>query len=456
MKLFLEPDSVALIGASGKLMRPGHHLFQNLQICFGDRFYPVNPRADRIEGKLCYKSILEVPEKVDVAVVFIPARQVPRALEECAKKQIRRVIIESAGFSETGPEGRALQERCLSLAREAGMRLWGPNCMGAINVHQQKVLSFMNPLLWRGRFVPGSVSLVVQSGMLSAGFLTHMLTRTPFGLSKVCSVGNKADVDEVDLLEYFLGDRETGVIAMYVESMKRGRRFFDLTRSTEKPVVVLKGGRSNFGAQAALSHTAAMAQDDRVLDAAFRQARVIRVHGMTELLDVARSLALSGLPRQAEARVAVLTFSGGGGVVTSDDIADLDIGLASLEPRTLSALRTVFPDWMEPANPVDLYPAFEKNGHTETFRKTLEAVMEDPGVDAVYAHLFIPPIDLPMFDYDHMARMTRTHRKPIVVWLLGDAARTPAITRELESRGIPVAEDMGRGARMLAAVARGR
>ncbi len=456
MNLFFDPRTVALIGASGRPMRPGHHLFQNLRASFGDRFFPVNPRAEEIEGVRCHRSVLDIAGDVDLAVIFIPARDVPDALEQCGRKGIRRVIIESAGFAETGPSGKDLEERCLAIARRNGMRLWGPNCMGAINVRKGKVLSFMNPLLWQGRFVPGTVSLVVQSGMLSAGFLAHVLTRTPFGLSKVCSIGNKLDVDEVDLLEFFLDDPDTGVIAFYTESLPEGRRFFELARSSPKPIVVLKGGRSAFGARAARSHTAALAQDDRILDAAFRQAGVIRVYGMTELLDVARSLALSPLSRKTRARVAVLTFSGGGGVVSSDDISDLEMELALLMPRTLETLRSVFPDWMEPANPVDLYPAFEKNGHTETFRTTIEAVLEDPGVDAVYAHLFVPPVDIPLFDYDHMAAMVQKHKKPLVVWLLGDATRLPAVSRDLESRGIPVTDEMARGARILAALAMGR
>lgn len=456
MNLFFDPCTVALIGASGKPMRPGHHLFQNLRTSFGDRFFPVNPRADEIEGVQCHRSVLDIAADVDLAVIFIPAREVPGALEQCARKGIRRVIIESAGFAETGPSGRDLEARCLAIARRNGIRLWGPNCMGAINVRKGKVLSFMNPLLWQGRFVPGTVSLVVQSGMLSAGFLAHVLTRTPFGLSKVCSIGNKVDVDEVDLLEFFLDDPDTGVIAFYTESLPEGRRFLELARSSPKPIVVLKGGRSTFGARAACSHTAALAQDDRIIDAAFRQAGVIRVYGMTELLDVARSLALSPLSRKARARVAILTFSGGGGVVSSDHISDLEMELALLSPRTLEILRSVFPDWMEPANPVDLYPAFEKNGHTETFRTTIEAVLEDPGVDAVYAHLFIPPVDIPLFDYDHMAEMVRKHRKPLVVWLLGDAARMSAVSRDLESCGIPVTDEMARGARILAALAMGK
>jgi acyl-CoA synthetase (NDP forming) len=457
MKLFFEPRTVALVGASGNPARPGYHLFQNLKISFGDSFYPVNPRAGRIDGVLCHRSVLDIPAEIDLAVIFVPAREVPRVLEECARKGIRRAIIESAGFAEAGPAGAVLQERCLAVARQAGMRLWGPNCMGAIDVPKGKVLSFMNPLLWQGRLVPGSVSLAVQSGMLSAGFLTHMLTRTPFGLAKVCSIGNKIDIDEVDLLEFFLDDQDTGVIAFYVESLPRGRRFFECARSSGKPIVMLKAGRSDIGARAARSHTAALAQDDRVLDGALRQAGVIRVSAMSELFDVARSLALSPLGRRRpRPRVAVLTFSGGGGVVSSDDIAGLHMELAAFEARTISILRAIFPDWMEPANPVDLYPAFEKNGPTETFRTTLEAVAGDPGVDAVYAHLYIPPLETPLFDYDHMAAVVRKHGKPLVVWLLGDAARMPCVRQDLESRGIPVTDEMARGVRILAALAMGR
>ena len=359
MKLFFDPNTVALIGASADARRPGNQLFRNMEACFGQDLYPVNPRVDMIGERVCYKSILDVPAEIDVAVVFIPARAVPEALEQCASRGIRRVIIESAGFAETGPEGKALEARCREIARQRGLRLWGPNCMGLINVRRMKVLSFMASWIWQGVFTPGVVSLVVQSGMLSAGFLGHILGRTPFGLSKVCSIGNKSDVDETDLLEYFLADPETEVIAMYLESLEKGRRFIELVRSTDKPIVVLKGGRSAFGTKAAISHTSALAQDARVLDAALGQCGVIRVRGMTELLDVARCLGVARPAKKSRSRTVVLTFSGGGGVVTSDHIADLGLELAELAPATLSGLKEVFPEWMDPANPVDLYPAYE-------------------------------------------------------------------------------------------------
>jgi len=456
MKLFFDPETVALIGASAKPFRPGNSLAQNLETCFGEKFFPVNPKLQKIGERVCYPSILAVPEKIDVAIAFIPAAQTPAALEECAQKGVKRVIIESGGFAEVGPEGVALHERCLAIARQAGMRLWGPNCMGSINVHKTKVLSFLMPQMWKGNFLPGAVSLVVQSGMLSAGFLLHILSRSPFGLSKIASIGNKMDVDEVDLLEHLIEDQETRVIAMYLESIKRGRRFFELAKSTDKPVIALKGGRSGFGQQAAASHTAALAQDDAVLDSAFRQAGVIRVHGMTELMDVARSLGVSELKRLKKPRLAILSFSGGAGVVCSDDIHDYGMELAELEPASLDRIKTVFPAWMDPANPVDLYPAIEKNGPQAAMKAALEAVMSDPGVDAVYGHLFAPPINIPLFDYDHIARMVQEHKKPLVIWIMGHADSWDWLRKELEARGVPVVDELARGVRILSALARGR
>jgi acetyltransferase len=452
MKLFFDPKRVALIGASTNKRRPGNQLFRNMEACFGEDFYPVNPRADKIDKKACYRSILDVPAEIDLAVVFIPASAVPEALEQCADKGVRRVIIESAGFAEAGPEGKALEVRCQAIAEKRGLRIWGPNCMGLINVHRSKVLSFMASWIWQGVFTPGVVSLVVQSGMLSAGFLAHILGRTPFGLSKICSIGNKMEVDETDLLEYLVEDPETEVIAMYLESLERGRRFVELARSTQKPIVVLKGGRSVFGKKAAISHTSALAQDARVMDAALGQARVIRVRGMTELLDVARCLGVAKVNKMSRARTAVLTFSGGGGVVTSDLLADLGMELADLAQPTLSRLREVFPEWMDPSNPVDLYPAYAKRGTKETLRRTIEAVMKDPGVDGVYLHLFASPASRSPYDYDWMARLMAEHGKPIVVWVMGPPEVARAVTGEFEKRGIPTVEEVSRGVRVMAAL----
>jgi acyl-CoA synthetase (NDP forming) len=452
MKRFFEPDSAALIGASSKQTHPGHQLFLNMRSCFADRFYPVNPTTDAIDGTPCHPSILDVPAEIDVAVVFIPASAVPEALEQCAERGIDRVIIESAGFAEAGSEGRAIHERCLAIARSAGMRLWGPNCMGLINVQQTKVLSFLLHFLWKDRFAKGRVSLVVQSGMLSAGFLASILSRTPFGLSKIASIGNKMDVDESDVLEYLIGDPETGVIALYLESISNGRRFYETCRSTDKPIVVLKSGRSEAGARAALSHTASLAQDDRIVDGALRQAGMIRVHDMNDLLTLARCLGVARVDAKKGGRIAVMTFSGGAGVVASDSIAESGIELATLEASTVGRLRQVFPEWMEPANPLDLYPAIERNGVQKVFPHCLEALLLDPGVDAVFLHIFgwYPPDSF--VGFEAVSELAKKQRKPIVAWTMGDAESCGRLTRHLEELGIPAVDEISKGVRVLAAM----
>jgi acetyltransferase len=452
MQKFFEPETVALIGASSKESHPGYQLFLNLKACFGDRFYPVNPKTAEIDGKTCYPSILDVPAEIDVAVVFIPANAVPRALEQCAEKGIDRVVIESAGFAEAGPEGQALNQRCLEIARSAGMRLWGPNCMGLINVQQSKVLSFLLHFLWKDRFKKGRVSLVVQSGMLSAGFLSSILSRTPFGLSKIASIGNKMDVDESDVLEYLVDDPETGVIALYLESIENGRRFYDICRSTDKPIVVLKAGRTATGARAAMSHTASLAQDDRVIDGALRQAGVIRVHDMNDLLTIARCLALAPVDAKSGGRIAVMVFSGGAGVVAADCIADSGIDLALLEDSSIEQLREVFPEWMEPANPLDLYPAIERSGAQRVVPHCLDTLLKDPGVDAVFLHLFgWYPLEA-FAGFEKIAELSRKKKKPIVAWTMGDHEACGRLRQHLEEMGIPAVEEIGKGIRVLSAM----
>ena len=452
MELFFNPKTVALIGASSRPERPGHNLFLNLRDCFGENFYPVNPKVEEINGHKCYPSILDVPAEIDVAVIFIPSRAVPEAIKQCAQKGIKRIIIESAGFAEVGEEGKRLQEKCLDIARKYGIRLWGPNCMGAINVPAKKVLSFMSPFLWKGRFKPGNVSLVVQSGMLSAGFLSYILTKTPFGLAKVASIGNKMDVNETEILEYLIQDPDTRVIGMYLESISQGRKFFELAKGTEKPIVVLKAGSSPFGAQAAKSHTASLAQDDALIQGAFKQAGVVRVKGLTELMEVVRAFSIFEAPKKKTARLAILSFSGGAGVVASDQIYELGLELAQLKPQTLAQIKNVFPEWMEPSNPVDIYPAMERSGPKETLRVALEAVIKDPGVDGVFVHIFAPPVNIPIFDYEHIAQMVKETSKPVVAWIMGHGEVAEQIRKQLEKNKIVVVEEIMRGVRILSAL----
>jgi acetyltransferase len=421
---------------------------------FGERFFPINPKVDEIEGTVCYRSILDVSDPVDLAVVFVPARLVPEILSQCAKKRVSRVIIESGGFAEAGLEGRELQRACLQIARAAKMRLWGPNCMGLINATQNKILSFMRSH-WREKFIPGSVSLVVQSGMLSAGFLAYFLSESPFGLSKVASIGNKMDVDEIDVLEYLIHDSDTQVIALYLESLERGRRFFELARSTDKPLVVLKAGRSEMGAQAAESHTASLAQNDRIVEAAFCQTGVIRSYDFHELFELARALGTSRCKKRTGNRVAVITFSGGAAVLASDALSDYGMRIARLDKSTIEKMEQVFPEWMKPTNPVDLYPAIERSGFARAVQTALEAVIEDPAVDAIYAHMVAGLYDNSP-DLKTVFDRARALSKPIVVWSMGDPTSFSGLRVTLEALGVPVVKEISRGVRVLAAITLGK
>jgi acetyltransferase len=324
--------------------------------------------------------------------------------------------------------------------------------MGLINVQQTKVLSFLLNFLWKDRFKKGRVSLVVQSGMLSAGFLASILSRTPFGLSKIASIGNKMDVDESDILEYLAEDPETGVIALYLESIENGRRFYDACRSTDKPIVVLKSGRTETGARAAMSHTASLAQDDRIVDGALRQAGVIRVHDMNDLLTIARCLGVAPVDAKSGGRIAVMAFSGGAGVVAADSIADSGIDLAQLEDSSIERIREVYPEWMEPANPLDLYPAIERNGVEKVFPHCLDILLNDPGVDAVYLHIFgwYPPDAFG--GLEKIAELSKKQKKPIVVWTMGDSESCGKLTQYLEGMGIPAVDEISKGVRVLSAM----
>ncbi|MBW2613729.1 MAG: CoA-binding protein, partial [Deltaproteobacteria bacterium] len=196
MELFFKPNAIALVGASANRLKGGNRILKNLLTGYKGEIYPVNPRYADIDGLTCYPTVNAIPAPVDLAIVFVPAVAAVQAVKECAIKGIPRVMIQSAGFAETGDEGRALQEELLKVKNESGMRIWGPNCMGLVDAVNRHVFSFALSSIWEDGLLPGKVSLIVQSGMLSAGFLIDAVTHGTMGISKACSIGNKADVDE--------------------------------------------------------------------------------------------------------------------------------------------------------------------------------------------------------------------------------------------------------------------
>lgn len=318
MEFFFKPRGVALVGASANTDKGGFSILKNLITGFKGQIYPVNPRYEEIEGLRCYRSVLEVPDPVDLAIVFVPAEATLGAVHDCAARGIPGVMIQSAGFAESGDlQGEQLQDDLKRIRQDTGMRLWGPNCMGLVDGVHGQVFSFVAPAIWDEGLVAGKVSLIVQSGMLAAGFLIDLMTHGTMGISKACSIGNKVDVDECDILQYILDDPDTETICLYLESIMDGHRFLELCRRSTKPIVLLKGGKSVKGARAAMSHTASMAGNKEIVSAALAQVGVIEADGFRQLLDLGR--ALSMYPKvnpPFSGRVAVLTFSGAAGIVS--------------------------------------------------------------------------------------------------------------------------------------------
>ena len=366
LNLFFEPRSVALIGATSN---PGFG--HGLPLFWGkngwlDRAYLVNPKGGEMHGKKVIPSISELPEGIDLAVVIVPSPAVREVLVELGEKGIRAVIIESAGFAETGPEGKKRQEELAELAKGIGIRLIGPNCVGVVNTENRfATIEIMDPAM-----EPGSVAIMAQSGVFGNILLDHLPT-AGLKISKVATLGNKIDLDEADFLDYFAADPGTRVILIYMEGTNNGPRFLQALRRTcrIKPVVILKSGRTPYGREATLSHTASLSGEDRVFDAAFRQAGAIRAMNLQEMVEIAR--VLIGQPPMRGRNIGILTTSGSLGAMTADMVYQEGMRLPPWDPDTIEKIKARAPGWMNVKNPLDIGPS-------GIFRPACEAVFADP------------------------------------------------------------------------------
>lgn len=448
MKTFFQPASIAVIGASPRENSLGGQLVVNLLYGYTGRIYPVNPNYDEILGLTTYPDIEAIPGPVELAIIIVPAPAVPETIEACGRKGVRRIIIESAGFAETGAVGRALQERCLAVARAHGIRVWGPNCMGVVDVPQKLFFTFMHPNIYKDGLISGRISMVVQSGMLSAGFLADLMSERAVGIAKACSIGNKMDIDESDVLEYLLADDETDAIALYLESIIRGRKFLELAGRARKPIVLLKGGKSSAGAKAALSHTSSLAGDARLQDSLLSLAGVTIAQDFQQMMEIARTLAMVG-HTPARARTAILTFSGGAGIMSCDMLEQQGLAVANLSENTRRALAEVFPDWLPPANPVDMFPAFSLKGPVAAYERAFDLVVQDPQVDVIFLHFFVGLYP----NYERLRRFREAadrEGKVVILWAIGRREALFAFRREAQEASIPVYSELTRAAESLA------
>jgi acetyl coenzyme A synthetase (ADP forming)-like protein len=382
LRPFFAPASVAVLGASKRRESIGGLLFRNIIAGeFQGVAYPVNPAGDAVAGVRGYRSVEELPEAPDLAVVCLPARHVLAGVEDALRSGTRAICVISAGFAEVGDEGRQRQDELLALVRAHGGRLVGPNCLGiAVSAAQ------LNATFGPRALPPGPVAFSSQSGALGLALLEKAQERG-IGLSAFVSIGNKADVSSNDLLEYWEDDPETGLIALYLESFGNPRRFGRIARrlARKKPVLAMKSGTTSTGARAASSHTAALAGSEAAVDALFHQAGVIRARTLEELIDAAALFATQPLP--AGGRVAVITNAGGLGILCADACEAVGLELPALAPETEEGLRSVLPSEASLANPVDMLGSATGS----TYERVLPIVLADPGVDAVIV-LFVPPV----------------------------------------------------------------
>jgi len=380
----LRPRSVAVIGASRSRDSLGGAILHNLlEAGFQGPVYPVNPNTSHVQSVPAYPDVESIPGSVDLAVIVIPAAQVLETVEACGRKGVQALVVISAGFKETGPDGAERERALVEAARRHGMRLVGPNCLGLLNTDPAVSL---NATFAPVDALPGRVAFSSQSGALGLAILDYA-RRLALGISQFVSVGNKADVSGNDLIEFWERDKGTDLILLYLESFGNPGKFTQIARrvARKKPIVAVKGGRSKSGARAASSHTGALAGSDVAVDALFHQSGVIRTDTIEELFDTALLLAYQPVP--SGDRVAILTNAGGPGIMAADACESAGLTLPGLQPKTMKALRGFLAPEASVKNPVDMIAS----ATAPSYEQALRLLVADQKIDAVIV-IFVPPL----------------------------------------------------------------
>ena len=369
------PTSVAVIGASNTAGSWGYGIMKHLLAPNRRQVYPVNPKATEIMGVKAYASVLDIPEPVELAVIVVSAPRVPKVFHECAQKGIKAAVVISGGFGEVGDEGKELEAELIKISRQQGIRFLGPNTMGHADIFSQ-----LSTLAWTFEAPQGPVALLSQSGNYGHRII-HRGMMSGIGFSKLVSTGNEADLRLEDFLEYLEKDKNSGIIAAYIEGLREGRRFFELTKkiTPQKPVIVIKSGATEASAEAAHSHTATLAGSDRVYEAAFHQAGVLRVDDDDELCDVVTAILYQPLPQGTG--IGILTIGGGLGVMAAEACEKEGLTIPPMSPATVEKLNGCLPPRWSHANPVDM--AGISMAENDTVFPCLWALLEDENIDAI-------------------------------------------------------------------------
>lgn len=452
LKALFEPKSVAVIGASRNVQTVGYAILHNLiEGKFKGRIYPVNPKVDELEGLKCYHSILEIPEPIDLAVIIIQSKFVPETMQQCAQKGVQAAIVISAGFKEVGGEGVVLEKEVAQIAKDAGICVLGPNCLGSINTDP---FVSVNASFSKDMPKAGNIAFISQSGAFCTAILDYAKGEN-IGFSKFVSMGNKADINEIDFLKYLKDDPKTDVILLYLEDIIKGKEFIEIARQITtdpvkpKPILALKSGRTAQGAKAAASHTGSLMGSDEVYNALFKQAGIVRVDSAEEMFDFAVAFAYEPVPKGN--RVVIVTNAGGPGIMATDACVKEGLEIAELDKSTKDTLRPVLPAAASVANPVDVIG----DATHERYEKALEIIAKDSNVDSVF--IIITPQS--MTDCKEIADVivefdSKTDL-PVIVSFMG-AVDVDAGAKVLENNQIPNYRFPEAGATALGAMCRFR
>ncbi len=412
--VFLSPKSIAIIGASDKEGSVGSAITSNILKGYTGKIFPISPTRETVFDKKAYKSVLDVPEEIDLAVVVTKNDVVPAVLEECGKKKLKGVIVITAGFKEVNEEGAALERKLGEIAKQYNLRIIGPNCLGVMNLAPQ---TMMNSTFLKVTPKSGEIALVSQSGAICAA-LVEDASAQGIGFSAVISMGNKVDLNEVDMLKMLADHEQTKVIVMYLEDLGNGQEFLKICKqitrlnSIRKPVLVLKSGRSPEGAKAAMSHTGALMGSDEIYDALLKQSGAIRVNTMEELFDYATAFSKQPLPTKGD--LVIVSNAGGPAIISTDACSKLGIKMANIEDIR-PKINAVIPPWGTSRNPVDIVGDADFN----RFDNVLNEVLAHKNVGSVIA-MCTPSATL---DYNKLAEVivnvSKKYNKTILASLMG-------------------------------------
>lgn len=459
INIFLNPKSVAVIGASKNPLKGGNWILNNLTSNnFKGEIYPINPNSKgKIYGLDIKKSVLDIENEVDLAIFYVGNIVIPGILEECIEKGIKGALIEASGFEEVGDKGLELRDQILKITDNfKKIRIVGPNCMGISRIDKDSTSEekggFFSGFGVFNNYKRGNIAIISQSGMLNGGYLTHIMTKYPdIGFRYSCTVGNKTDLSEIEFLEYFLDDSTVNVIAIYLESFKDPRKFIELCRKAKsipkKTIILIKGGITEQGSKATLSHTGALAEDSQLTEAIIKQCGVIRAHSFYELFQFARTFSMmynTGKELPQKGNVAIIVGSGGAGTILADLLMQHGLNLPLFGDKAYKALEEIFPSWMPPNrfSLIDIWPAMEKAQKNNINRAALlklvyDAILGEPEIEGLFNMLFCSKRFREVWNVDKMIEIANQVSKPIFFWLIGEAEEVQYVSELLSNNNIP-------------------